>query len=170
MLKVTAVLGLLTPLVFGAEFGGPPCPPGPSGTVFVTERQVGSVAAYDAATGDVLWTAHRGRPDRRDAASWNAQGLHLGRGLEPDVGLRPPHRGAPGDDSHGSVASPSHGPRRRTGGSRSSPWRARPDSPWWTISRARCCPTTPIPILREDLALTVCSSSPPYCGDRRTSP
>lgn len=31
--------------------------PGASGTVFVTERQFGSVAALDAATGDVLWTA-----------------------------------------------------------------------------------------------------------------
>ena len=31
--------------------------PGASGTVFVTERQLGSVAAYDAASGEVLWTA-----------------------------------------------------------------------------------------------------------------
>jgi DNA-binding beta-propeller fold protein YncE len=30
--------------------------PGASGTVFVTERQLGSVAAYDAASGEVLWT------------------------------------------------------------------------------------------------------------------
>src|SRR5688572_22773771 len=31
--------------------------PGASGTVFVTERQLGSVSALDAASGDVLWTA-----------------------------------------------------------------------------------------------------------------
>jgi DNA-binding beta-propeller fold protein YncE len=33
---------------------------GGSGTVFVTERQVGSVSAFDAATGAVLWTARVG--------------------------------------------------------------------------------------------------------------
>lgn len=34
--------------------------PGGSGTIFVTERQFGSVTAYDAASGDVLWTAGTG--------------------------------------------------------------------------------------------------------------
>jgi DNA-binding beta-propeller fold protein YncE len=33
---------------------------GASGTVFVTERQLGSVTAYDAATGVVLWTSSTG--------------------------------------------------------------------------------------------------------------
>jgi DNA-binding beta-propeller fold protein YncE len=33
---------------------------GASGTVFVTERQLGSVTAYDAATGVVLWTSPTG--------------------------------------------------------------------------------------------------------------
>jgi DNA-binding beta-propeller fold protein YncE len=33
---------------------------GASGTVWVTERQLGSVSAFDAATGDVLWTAKTG--------------------------------------------------------------------------------------------------------------
>ena len=31
--------------------------PGASGTVFVTERQFGSATAYDAASGEVQWTA-----------------------------------------------------------------------------------------------------------------
>jgi DNA-binding beta-propeller fold protein YncE len=34
--------------------------PGASGTVFVTERQNGSVTAYDAGTGSVLWTSRTG--------------------------------------------------------------------------------------------------------------
>ena len=34
-----------------------PGAPGASGTVFVTERQFGTVTAYDSASGDVLWTA-----------------------------------------------------------------------------------------------------------------
>ncbi len=34
--------------------------PGASGTVFETERQLGSVTAFDAATGDVLWSSKTG--------------------------------------------------------------------------------------------------------------
>src|SRR5687767_2418015 len=34
-----------------------PATPGASGTVFVTERQFGTVTAYDSSSGDALWTA-----------------------------------------------------------------------------------------------------------------
>lgn len=43
-------------VVLGANASASHGIPGASGTVFVTERQLGSVTAYDAATGEVRWT------------------------------------------------------------------------------------------------------------------
>jgi DNA-binding beta-propeller fold protein YncE len=45
-------LAMLTPTAAGAN----EAVPGANGTIFVTERQLGSVAALDAATGETLWT------------------------------------------------------------------------------------------------------------------
>ena len=50
----------------------------PHGTVFVTERQLGSVTAFDAATGRrIVDIDHRRVADRRHAAARDAQGLHV---------------------------------------------------------------------------------------------
>ena len=49
---------LATVLVGGSPAAG--AAPGRSGTVFVTERQLGSVTAFDAGTGEPLWTASVG--------------------------------------------------------------------------------------------------------------
>ncbi len=54
-LSVLASL-LALPLVLATALAGAQKIPGASGTVFVTERQRGSVSAYDAGSGDVLWT------------------------------------------------------------------------------------------------------------------
>jgi len=53
--RVTMVIAVLVVAVAGVRASQGI--PGASGTVFVTERQLGSVSAFDAASGDVLWTA-----------------------------------------------------------------------------------------------------------------
>ena len=52
----------LSAIVLGAfvTVAAQPLVPGASGTVFVTERQRGTVTAFDAATGSPLWTAPTG--------------------------------------------------------------------------------------------------------------
>jgi DNA-binding beta-propeller fold protein YncE len=58
---LTAACGLLPlTLAFGTTVAASDAISGASGTVFVTERQLGSVTAYDAATGTVLWTSTTG--------------------------------------------------------------------------------------------------------------
>ena len=55
-------LALLAALTLTAAFAGPASARGPDtrGTVFVTERQLGSLTAFDGATGNPLWTARTG--------------------------------------------------------------------------------------------------------------
>ena len=49
-------LAMIAPVTAGAT----EAIPGASGTIFVTERQLGSVAALDAASGEMLWTSPTG--------------------------------------------------------------------------------------------------------------
>ena len=51
-----AALGIVAVLAGPASAGDPDT----RGTVFVTERQLGSVTAFDGATGSPLWTARTG--------------------------------------------------------------------------------------------------------------
>jgi DNA-binding beta-propeller fold protein YncE len=55
-----AALALLSVLLAVAAASAGVGLPGASGTVFVTERQLGSVAALDAASGEVLWVSKVG--------------------------------------------------------------------------------------------------------------
>lgn len=58
LLATLFALPLATAAVIAVANATPQHIPGASGTVFVTERQIGSASAYDAATGDPLWS-HR---------------------------------------------------------------------------------------------------------------
>ena len=57
--KVPAVVAAMA-VTFGSGSYASDGIHGASGTVFVTERQLGSVTAYDGASGEVLWTAGTG--------------------------------------------------------------------------------------------------------------
>jgi DNA-binding beta-propeller fold protein YncE len=55
---LAAVLAIALPAAIVAA--APGAVPGAAGTVYVTERQLGSLSALDAATGEILWTATTG--------------------------------------------------------------------------------------------------------------
>lgn len=57
MARTGRALAALVALVTQPIAQAAPGIPGASGTVFVTERQFGTVTAYDAGSGDALWTA-----------------------------------------------------------------------------------------------------------------
>ena len=89
---IVVVAGALA-LAAAAAGAHPQNPADPHGTVYVTERGAtpGTAAAFDAATGRVLWKTDVGHAAHRHRApARHREGLHVRRGLQPDDRARTP--------------------------------------------------------------------------------